>query len=121
MRHTDLRRRTSEYSLDVARFARQFLGDACLRHAGGQLIRASAAVASNYRAVGLARSRKEFIAKLGVVIEEADECVFWLDYIQALRSQDSPQLSALTDEATQLLRIFKASRNTAKRNGGQTW
>jgi four helix bundle protein len=117
VRHTDLCQRTEEYSIDVARFAKQLLRDVSLRHAGSQLIRASASVASNYRAVGLARSRREFIAKLGVVIEEADECVFWLGYIQALSTQNGPESSTLSNEATQLLRIFKSSRNTARRNG----
>jgi four helix bundle protein len=116
MTHTDLCRRTTEYAVGVARFARHLSGDDATRHASTQLIRASASVAANYRAAGLARSRKEFIAKLGVVIEEADECVFWLEYVRTLSSPQGPEPAALADEVSQLLRIFKSSRNTAKRN-----
>jgi four helix bundle protein len=116
MTHTDLCRRAMDYAIAVARFARHLDGDVATRHASTQLIRASASVAANYRAAGLARSRKEFIAKLGVVIEEADECVLWLEYIRTLSSPKGPEPAALVDEASQLLRIFKSSRNTARRN-----
>lgn len=64
-----------------------------------QILRSVTSMAANYRAVGRARSKAEFIAKLGVVVEEADETVFWLE---------------LLDEANQLMLIFSASRRTAK-------
>ena len=116
MTHTDLRRRTMEYAIGVAQFAKHLEGDVAMRHAGSQLVRASASVAANYRAAGLARSRKEFIAKLGVVIEEADECVYWLEYARTLSASKRPEFTALTDESSQLLRIFRSSRNTTRRN-----
>jgi four helix bundle protein len=113
----DLQDRTKAYALDVARFAKTLLSRNDVRHAAGQLLRSSASVAANYRAVCLARSRKEFVAKLGVVIEEADEAVFWLEYITA---QDdglkSHEIAGLKSEGLQLLWIFKASRQTARRN-----
>ncbi|MCC7009668.1 MAG: four helix bundle protein [Acidobacteria bacterium] len=72
-------------------------------------------VAANHRAAGLARFRREFVAKLGVVIEEADECTFWLEYIQDLHTPRAlPGIASLMDESRQLVRIFTASRNTAK-------
>ena len=102
------------YAVVVAKFAKRLEGDAAARYAAAQLIRASASVAANYRAAGVARSHKEFIAKLGVVIEEADECAFWLEYVEALTPD--PGTSALKDEGLQLARIFGASRTTARRN-----
>ena len=116
MTHLELRQRTQGYAVAVAEFAQGRDGHLAGRHAAAQLVRASASVAANYRAAGVARSHKEFIAKLGVVIEEADECVFWLEYIEATTVPTGPDLAALKDEAQQLLRIFASSRSTARRN-----
>jgi four helix bundle protein len=95
---------------------RPLLTESRSRHAAGQFLRCSAAVAANYRAGGLARSRKEFIAKLGVVIEEVDECLFWLGYLADAECPARAELTALEAEGLNLLRIFTASRNTARRN-----
>jgi len=51
-------------------------------HIEGQLIRCSTSVAANYRAANIAQSKKSFISKLSIVIEEADECIFWLEFIR---------------------------------------
>jgi four helix bundle protein len=117
MTPTELCGRTKAFALAVART----LGTAAdsagagSRHAAGQVIRSSAAVAANYRAVGLARSLAEFTAKLGVVVEEADETVFWLEYLKESTATPDPTLDALLNEARQLVRIFMASRRTALR------
>ena len=68
---------------------------------------------ANYRAAKRARTTREFIAKLGIVIEEADESLEWLMLLSQTHISHS---QTLLDEAEQLLRIFKASQNTAKRN-----
>ena len=86
------------------------------RHLSGQLIRSSTSVAANYRAACRARSKKEFLAKIGIVLEEADESLFWLEF-----GQDTGVLSAdsavpLCKEANELVAIFTAARNTASRN-----
>ncbi|HEV3315538.1 MAG TPA: four helix bundle protein, partial [Candidatus Angelobacter sp.] len=70
--------------------------------------------AANYRAVGRARSKAEFVAKLGVVIEESDETVFWLELLQESGIVKPEKLVDLLAEANQLLAIFSASRRTAK-------
>lgn len=109
-RENDLVRRTLDYALAVKRFGQPLLRTLEVRNAASQLLRSSSSVAANYRAACVARSRKEFIAKLGLAIEEADETVFWLEYLEAAAPP------ALKDEGEQLSRILKASRETARRN-----
>lgn len=71
-------------------------------------------MAANYRAVGRARSQAEFISKLGIVIEESDETVFWLEMLGDGGMVPASKLTDLSNEANQLLSIFSASRRTAK-------
>ena len=80
---------------------------------GMQYVRCSTSVNSNYRAARRGRSTKEFIAKLGNVVEEADEAVEWLEVIRSARIADDP---ILLSEAKQLCAIFTAALKTAKRN-----
>lgn len=79
-----------------------------------QIVRSATGTAANYRAVGLARSKAEFISKLGVMVEEADETVFWLELLAESSMIAPAKLSALTAEAKELVAIFVASRKTAK-------
>jgi four helix bundle protein len=71
-------------------------------------------MAANYRAVGRARSKAEFVAKLGIVVEESDETVFWLELLLDSRIVPETKLRELMNEANQLLSIFSSSRRTAK-------
>lgn len=70
---------------------------------------------ANYRAAGRGRSRAEFVAKLGVVIEEADETVLWLELLGESGLVKPLRLRALLDEANQLLAVFAASWRTLKK------
>ena len=79
-----------------------------------QLLRSATSMAANYRAVGRARSQAEFIAKLGIVVEESDETVFWLEMLGDSGMVPASKLTDLSNEANQLLSIFSASRRTAK-------
>jgi four helix bundle protein len=72
-------------------------------------------MAANYRAVGRARSKAEFVAKIGVVLEEADETVFWLEMLGDSGIVSFEKLKSLLQEANELMLIFSASRRTAKR------
>src|SRR5690242_8831080 len=81
-----------------------------------QLGRAGTSVGSNYRAACKARSRKEFIAKLGVVEEEADESAFWLEFIMRAGLMKPRLVEPLMVESNELCRIFAASRVTASVN-----
>jgi len=71
-------------------------------------------MAANYRAVGRARSKAEFVSKLGIVVEEADETVFWLEMLADSGIVSQQKTGNMLDEANQLMLIFSASRRTAK-------
>ena len=86
------------------------------RHIADQLFRSATSVAANYGAACRARSRKEFIAKLGLVVEEVDEVVFWLQFAKRSSLKSEADLAQLLAEARELLAIFLASARTAGGN-----
>ena len=102
------------YAVDVFGRARLLLGQLEAKHAALQLIRASSSVAANYRAACRARSRAEFVAKIGVVLEEADESLYWLEYLVDTKLVPSPDVDSLMNEAHQLVAIFTSTRTTAR-------
>jgi len=81
-----------------------------------QVLRSGMSVAANYRAAGQGRSKAEFIAKLGIVIEETDETIFWLEMLGKSGIVRPAGLEALLEEANQLLAVFGASWRTARGN-----
>src|SRR3954469_14474625 len=81
---------------------------------GKQLLRSGTSVAANYRAVCRARSKAEFVAKLGVVTEEADETAFWLELLSDNGIVPKSRMNALLTEARELTAIFTASKHTAR-------
>lgn len=109
----ELRARTKKFALDVVRFVRLLPRTDEGIVIGRQLIRAATGVGANYRAVCRSRSRAEFIAKLGVALEEADESAFWLELIVDLRLVAGNRAAKLLDEANQLTAIIAASSITA--------
>jgi len=84
---------------------------------GKQVLRAGTSVAANYRAVCRARSRAEFVSKMGVVVEEADETVFWLEILVETGIVPRVRMENLLAEANELLAIFAASYCTARAGG----
>ena len=83
-----------------------------------QLIRSSMSVGANYRAACRARSDKEFISKLSIVLEESDETLYWLEIIQEMNWLPSESLSPLIVEANELTAIFVSSLKTVKERLG---
>jgi four helix bundle protein len=81
---------------------------------GAQLLRSGTSIGANYRAACRGRSRAEFLAKLGIVLEEADETVFWLELIQEAATFPEAKLRSLCQEANELVSIFVSSIRTAK-------
>jgi four helix bundle protein len=79
-----------------------------------QILRSATGMAANYRAVGLAPSKADFISKLGIVVEEADETVFWLELLSDSGIIPASKLCELMAEGNELVAIFLASRKTAK-------
>ena len=115
MTKEELQERSLTFAVNVRPLAKQMMALADLRRTGQQLIDCSASMASNYRAACRARSRAEFIAKLGTVNEESDETVYWLEYT-ARTGLIFKGLGDLLDEAQQLRAIFAASYGTARAN-----
>ena len=81
---------------------------------GRQVLRSATSIAANYRAAGRGRSKAEFAAKIGIVIEEADETVLWLELLAESGIVKPARLKDLLNEANQLLAVFAASWRTAK-------
>ena len=81
---------------------------------GQQLLRSGTSVAANYRAACRARSKAEFIARIGIVVEEIDETVFWLELLVESGTLGEPSMNGLLPEANELLAVFAASQRTAK-------
>jgi four helix bundle protein len=110
----DLRKRTKEFSLLVMELCRKLPATPEARVIMNQLLRSATSVGANYRAVQRSRSRAEFVAKMGIVIEEADETLYWLEMIRDGGIVLAEAVKFTIQESEELLSIFVASRLTAK-------
>ncbi|MFY9648142.1 MAG: four helix bundle protein [Terriglobales bacterium] len=111
---TALKIRTKDFALRVLRLYRSLPHSEEARILGRQLLRSSTSIGANYRAACRGRSRAEFLAKLGIVLEEADETVFWLELLQEGNIFPTEKLRELVLEANELVSIFVSSVRTAK-------
>ena len=112
----ELRRRTKQFAIGIVRLCRSLPTTAEARIIGNQLLRCGTSVGANYRAVCRARSRADFISKVGIVVEETDESVFWLELLAETGIVSPSHIKQLSAEANELLAIFGASQLTAKQN-----
>ncbi len=112
----DLKRRTKEFAKRVIRLCRCLPSTQDGRLIGNQLFRSGTSVGSNYRAACRGRSRADFIAKLGIVLEETDESLYWMELIVETEIMKAELLEPLMDESRQLIAIWVASSNTAKQS-----
>lgn len=110
----DLKARTKHFAIKIVTTVGGLKRTIESRVLGTQVLRSGTSLAANYRAVCRARSRAEFIAKLGVVVEETDETIFWLDLMAETNLVSRDQIDNLLKEGHELLAIFSASRRTAK-------
>ena len=110
----ELKRRTKQFALRVMKLVAALPFDAVGKTIGTQLVRSATSVGSNYRAACRGRSKAEFIAKLQIVIEEADESCYWLELIIEGTLLPEPKVAPLLDEANQLTAIMVASRKSAQ-------
>jgi four helix bundle protein len=109
----DLKRRTKSFALRILKLAAALPPTIEGKVIRGQLVRAGTSVGANYRAACRSRSRAEFIAKVGIVEEEADESAFWLELIiEGLFLKES-RVAPLLAEAQALTRIMAKSRVSA--------
>jgi len=115
MNKEELKARTKSFALRVMSLVDALPKTVSGRAIGNQLVRAGTGVGSNYRACCRARSRKEFIAKIGIVEEEADESAFWMELIIEGGLLPAAKVEALLKEANELVAIMAASRISAAR------
>ena len=109
-----LRERTKQFAIRVVKLFRSLPKTDEAKVIGKQVLRSGTSVATNYRAVCRARSKAEFVARIGVVVEEADETVFWLELLVETTIVSQARMNGLVTEANELLAIFAASQRTAK-------
>ena len=116
MTSEELRNRTLRFAVRVVRFCRTLPDTWEAHRIGGQLIDAGTSVAMNCRSATRGRSRAEFITKLGVVVEEADESLGWLEPIGQVGLARGTEFTWLLGEAGELTAIFGKAQKTAKEN-----
>lgn len=112
--------RTKQYALHVLKLIDALPGTTAGRAIGSQFIRSGTSVGANYRAACRARSPAEFAAKLGIVVEEADECVYWLELLIEGKLVRSELVYPLLEETEEILAIIVAARKTSQRNRSVT-
>jgi four helix bundle protein len=115
----ELRQRTKQFTLRVMKVVEALPDTPQGRVIAHQLMKAGSSVGANYRAVCRVRSRKDFINKVGVVIEEADESAFWLEVIGEGGILKAPLVEPLLREANELVAILTAARRTAVRRNAR--
>lgn len=112
----ELKARTKQFALRIIKLIAAMPKSIEGRTIASQLVRCGTSVAANYRAACRARSQLEFVAKVGVVLEEADETQFWLELIIEAKLLPAKRAQVLLDEASELVAIFVATRKSASSN-----
>jgi four helix bundle protein len=112
----EFKQRTKIFSLRVLKLFKNLPHTPDAQIMGNQLFRSASSVAANYRAVCRARSNAEFFTKLSIVVEEADETVYWLEMLMDGGIVPKDRLADLLKEANEILSIVAKSRKTAKTN-----
>ena len=115
MTEKEMLQRTKAFALRIMKLVDALPKTTAGRAIGNQLIRSGTSVPANYRAACRGRSRAEFIAKLGVVEEEADESAFWLELIIDGSLLTHNRVAALLKEATEITAMMAASKMTARK------
>ena len=110
----ELKARTKQFALDVLAFIDTWSHSSSNDHVSYQLCKGATSVAANYRASCRGRSKPQFAAKIGMVLEEADESLFWLEIADARRVGADSERRRLLVEANELTAIFAASSMTVR-------
>jgi four helix bundle protein len=114
MNEAELKTRTKKFGLRVIRLVESLPSTQTARTIGNQLLRSGMSVGANYRAACRGRSKADFIAKAGISLEEADECLYWMEMLQEAGIIPADKLKDLMKEADELVAIFTASIKTAR-------
>lgn len=120
MNPEELKERTKRFALRVMKLVDALPNTVSGRAIASQLVRAGTSVGANYRAACRGRSKAEFAAKLGICIEEADECEYWLELIGDGELLPLPKLTELKQEAHELAAIFVSSVRTVRDSNPQS-
>jgi four helix bundle protein len=116
MTERELLQRTKQFALRIFKLVGALPQTIQGRAVAAQLIRSGTSVAANYRAACRARSKPEFVAKLGVVEEEADESAFWLELIMETNLLSATKVEPLLSEASEIVAIMASSKKTAAKS-----
>jgi len=119
MAYENLKQRTKLFALRVIKLVENLPETKTSKILGNQVLHSGTSVAANYRAGCLAKSKRDFINKLKIVEEEADETIFWLELIEESGIFSSNKLLSIKTEAHEILAIIVASIKTARKNQKQ--
>src|SRR5213076_3634309 len=112
----DLKKRTKAFALRILKLVDALPKTTAGRALASQIVRSGTSIAANYRAACCAKSTADFIAKMGIVEEEADETLFWLELLEETELVTAAKLAAIKQEADELIAITVTSIKTARRN-----
>ncbi len=116
MSEPDLKKRTKVFALRILKLVDALPKTTAGRALASQIVRSGTSVAANYRAACRARSTSDFIAKMGIVEEETDETLFWLELLEESDLVSAANLISIKKEADELIAITVASIKTARHN-----
>lgn len=114
MNAVELKKRTRAFALRIIRLAESLPKTRTADVIGKQLLRSGTSVGANYRASCRAKSQADFIAKLGIVEEEADETIYWMELLVDSSLVEKARVAELLDEANQIVAIIVSSIKTAR-------
>jgi four helix bundle protein len=116
MDRKELQQRTKQFNIDVIKLCESFPRNAAGFEIAKQLVRSSGSVGANYRATVRAKSKADFIYKVEIVLEEADESHYWLEIVRDAGLKIGKEVDLLISEAKELTAIFAATDKSAKLN-----
>jgi four helix bundle protein len=111
-----MKRRTKEFAKRIINLCRKLPRTEEARLIRNQVFRAGTAVGANYRAACRGRSKADFVSKMGIVLEETDESLYWMELLVETKMVKAELLGPLMEETNELVSMFVASLNTAKGN-----
>ena len=118
MSEHDLKTRTKAFALRILKLVDALPKTTAGRAFASQIVRSGTSVAANYRSACRAKSTADFVAKMSIVEEEADETLFWLELLEESELVTAAKLTAIKQEANELIAITVASIKTTRRNRG---
>ena len=116
MNEEQLKNRTKEFAKNIIQLCRNLPNNREGRLIGDQMFRSGTSVAANYRAACRGRSKAEFVSKLAIVEEEADETMFWLEVIKEMSIYEEPMVEDLIKESDEIIAIIVSSIKTTNKN-----